>query len=195
MTLVLALAGCGEYDFARDGDPNDLGDTAIGVPHQGEARLTCVTNYDGVMPWLKSPLWYATDPPEDDAGALWSDADFDDTSWEVLAGLPDREVGPTGHDVFYRSNFWLDEVVGVTTVNFRGNDGMWLYVNGSAVGHWGGAWREEGCVNVANGCGVTSEAPPADITPFLRAGHNHVAVMLTNGPPDYSLDVNAHCIR
>lgn len=189
---MLLVPGCSEYGLGDDADPVDYDP---GVPAEGEAQLTCMTSYDGVMPWRKSELWYGDEPPVDASGALWSDDDFDDSAWEVLAGLPDRGGDTTNHDVFYRSNFWLDAVEGATTINFKGNDGMWLVVNEVLVGHWGGEWREDGCVNVESGCGVNYDEPPADVTDLFRVGHNHIAVMLTNGPPGYSLDINAHCIR
>ncbi|MDP6931309.1 MAG: hypothetical protein QGG40_00265 [Myxococcota bacterium] len=82
-----------------------------------------------------------------------------------------------------------------TELYFVGSDGIWLYVNGTYLGHWGGEWREGGCINVPEGCSVNYEVAPIDITDYLQAGSNVVAVMLTNGPTGYYLEMDATCVE
>jgi len=174
---------------------NDPDEAEVPVALANQVRLPCNDDYSDTMPWRKSPIWYDAAAPTDLAGLDWLEPAFDDGAWDLLGGLPDEDWSTEDHDVFYRATFWLDEVVGKTDIEFVGNDGVWLYVNGAFVGHWGGEWRAGGCINEPVNCGLNYDAPPVDVTSFLHAGENVVAVMLTNGPTGYYLEINATCVE
>lgn len=206
---LLSLAGCSEYDFSSEDRPIEGPPPPITEPvppetteattvetHTGSRPMTlpCDDSYSENMPWLRTDVWTDAQAPSDTAGLPWYEVDFDDTLWMDLEGLPDEDWSTTDHDLFYRATFWLDSV-GDTEIEFVGNDGVWLYANGSFVGHWGGDWREGGCINEPVNCGENSFAPPVDVTDFLVEGNNVLAVMLTNGPTGYYLEINATCVE
>lgn len=173
---------------------DDPDEPEVRVPLSNETWLPCDDAYSDTMPWKESGLWYGDTQPTDTAGRPWTASAFDDSGWDVLDGLPDAALGTEYHDVFYRAVFSLEAVEGTTEVEFQGNDGVWLYVNETYVGHWGGEWRQGGCINDTTGdCSVNYEVPPIDVTPWLVPGPNLFAVMLTNGPSGYWLDIRATC--
>lgn len=159
--------------------------------------LDCTDDWSVALPWVRSPVWTDPAPPVDADGDAYYDDAFDvPADWLAVGVLPDEDPVPEFHDLYYRATFHLDAVVGTTEIGFVGNDGVWLYANGWFLGHWGSAWREGGCINVDDGsCGVNTNAPPADLTPFLQPGENTLAVMLTNGPTGYYLDIDANCVE
>lgn len=174
-------------------DPTPPGTTTEPVV----VTLSCTDDWSDTLPWVRSPIWTAAEVPVDADGDHYYDAGFEvPPDWLAVGALPDEDPVPENHDLFYRATFNLDAVVGATDISFIGNDGVWLYANGWFLGHWGSAWRQGGCINVDDGsCTVNTDAPPADLTPFLRAGTNTLAVMLTNGPTGYYLDIDANCVE
>lgn len=181
----------GTVEIASDDPDTPVADVAL----SNQTWMTCDDSYNATLPWKTSGIWTDVVAPMDDEGRYWYDPEFDDASWSLLGGMPDQQDDIADNDIFYRATFNLDRVVGTTQITFVGNDGVWLYVNGSHVGHWGGGWRQAGCVNVPEGCGTNYDAPPVDITPWLQAGRNTFAVMLSNGPTGYYLDIQAECVK
>jgi hypothetical protein len=198
MKVLAMLVSCSEYDVGQKvpHGPASESSTSSTTPLVGLPVLVCNDEYSETMPWVKSPNWYESTQPADADDRMWYESDFDTPSdWLALEGLPDQDLIAEDNDVFYRAEFELTGVVGTTEIEFIGNDGVWLYVNDWFVGHWGGEWREGGCINVDEGCSINYAAPPTDVTPLLQAGRNVIAVMLTNGPAEYSLDIHATCVE
>ena len=110
--------------------------------------------------WRASKLVKAGRQLRDKAGHYWYEASFDDQKWDLIH-LPDDDS--FGQKVYrsrlYRSHFWLNnpaESVNVVLSNtqaeisrqnseeaefynliFSSDDGIWIYVNGKFLGHWG----------------------------------------------------------
>ena len=132
-------------------------------------------------PWKGSQPWNgAFEGPIDGLGRPWHDPEFDDSSWTQLA-VPDSDTIPTSRDRFYRASFALAEVPSTFPVWFASDDGIWLYVNGTFVGHWGGGWRGGGCVNERVYCITPVTVEPQDIAAYLHLGINTIAAMVSNG--------------
>jgi endonuclease YncB( thermonuclease family) len=140
----------------------------------------------GLVP---SATWKASTPwpgdfsgPRDPSGRIWHALNFDDASWQNIS-LPDNDSFPGGTDRFYRATFNLDSLPQELKVFFASDDGIWLYVNGNFLGHWGADWRDFGCVNNPLGrCGTTVSVAPVSIpSTFLNAGKNVLAVRVSNG--------------
>jgi hypothetical protein len=137
----------------------------------------------------------------------WYRPDYDDSLWQLVQ-LPDENSfgNKTPYERLYRSRFVLadpKESVKVTmspsptsvdatptsqeseavNVIFASDDGIWIYVNGDLLGHWGGRSKEGGCVNDPfRRCGVDRTIPPVAVPEsFLRPGENVLAVKVHNG--------------
>lgn len=78
-------------------------------------------------------------------------------------------------------------------MDLQSDDGLWLWVNGVAVGHWGGAWQEEGCVNDEARCSVTNTVAPVEVTDLLVAGDNLVAARVSNAVDASYFQLHARC--
>ncbi len=70
------------------------------------------------------------------------------------------------------------------TVSFCSNDGIWVYVNGSFIGHWGGNCHTDGCTNgptCAQGCNNNLTVPEWNISNSVSPGTNVISVHISNG--------------
>jgi len=138
---------------------------------------------DTAAEWRASPVTKQKHL-RDRAKRFWYAPDFNDSDWEEIE-LPDNNE--FGEDVkrqrYYRSRFWLREPSEALSVVFSSDDGIWIYVNGHLLGHWGARENEAGCVNdPLERCGINGTVPPVPIPPeFLHPGENVVAVKVNNG--------------
>ncbi len=140
--------------------------------------------------WRRSPTWDDDfEGPVDGSGARWWMPEFDDTSWAITA-TPDENSIPERNDRFYRGYFHVDNPQTFGLLEVASDDGLWLYVNGAFMGHWGGEWRQEGCVNSPHFCSVREEVPPITVNSALHSGTNVVAVRVSNGPGLSSFNVS-----
>lgn len=203
-------AGCTEYGLEKSvgdadapgedtGDPPAV-DTATDDPPgedtgSGEATVDPVPceqlELDAVEWWGSQPFGEAADPT-DGSGAPWYTPGFDRTGWSTVA-LPDSGHTPAGQDRAYRGSFTLAAVPDAVFIDVQSDDGLWLYVNGAAVGHWGGGWQEEGCVNDEAACLVTNVVDPVEVTPYLQAGENLVAARVSNAVENSFFQLHALC--
>ncbi|MCA9299663.1 MAG: hypothetical protein KDA28_11385, partial [Phycisphaerales bacterium] len=73
------------------------------------------------------------------------------------------------------------------------DDGLWVWVNGTYVGNWGGAWQEEGCVNENAECLVTIQVDPIDVTDLLVVGTNTLAARVSNPVANAYFEILPEC--
>ena len=162
--------------------------------------------------WLASEVMKKTGDLHDRQGNNWFDAEFDDSKWQQIALPDDDSFGNKVHcSRLYRSRFNLakpTENVDVTLSNsvlpntdyrssqetesltlvFASDDGIWIYINGNFLGHWGAPEKRGGCVNdPLNRCGENGVVPPVLIPDsFLHGGENVIAVKVHNGQCCYN---------
>ena len=137
--------------------------------------------------------WKASNPASDCEGTVgWLDPEFDDSSWSTLS-LPDEGAWECDEcDRFYRGYLNVTDLDHIVTLGFGSDDGLWLYVNGFSIGHWGGDCHQEGCVNNPYGRCLTSESvDPIVINDYLDIGTNVVAVHVSDYLMDEYLSVEA----
>ncbi|MBU2552797.1 MAG: hypothetical protein KKB20_30580, partial [Proteobacteria bacterium] len=130
----------------------------------------CLTASGG--PWRTTGNLTSCDGPIDSLGHSWFEADFDDGQW-VSIQLPDENWGCSNCDRFYRYAFDMQDVPDSVFLSVSSDNGLWLYVNGHSMGHWGGGCHEDGCTN--RDCTWSESVQPLDITSFLHIGQNLIA--------------------
>jgi hypothetical protein len=142
--------------------------------------------------WRASPVFTHEVDPTDNAGAIFYEDGFDDGLW-VDVSLPDSQTIPEGNDRAYRGVLELDVLPPELTLEPQSDDGIWLYVNGAFIGHWGGDWQTEGCVNEDANCTDTAIVPPQAVVEHLVVGTNLVAARVSNPLVDSFFDVGVAC--
>lgn len=116
--------------------------------------------------------------PTDSHGDPWFDPAFDDSAWSPIS-LPASGGVPSSRDRFFRGTFMLDAKADAV-LTFDTDDGLWVYVNGTYKGHWGGACHAGGCVgHPPSSCG--SARVYVDVSDDLIPGENVIAFHLSNG--------------
>lgn len=143
--------------------------------------------------WQASGAYPENVDPSDFDGVYFYEAGFDDAGWFDVV-LPDAGSIPEATDQAYRAVFSLPALDADLLVTPQSDDGIWLYVNGDFVGHWGGGWQEEGCVNEAANCTDTSVVQPVSIGDLLEAGPNVVAARVSNPLVDSFFDLTPACV-
>ncbi len=143
-----------------------------------------------------SLTWKASQPivdcegPIDNQGIPWFELTFDDSGWQNIS-LPDFNTwGCDFCDRYYRGYLTLSQNFGKITISFASDDGLWFYINGNFINHWGGACHESGCVNNPYRCGVSTGVDPLDITSFLHGGTNLIAVHVSDAGADDIFNFN-----
>ena len=196
IALGVLVAGCSDYGIGNkpvEGTPGaDSGDLTVAPPDSDLPEPIC-PQLDLAWAWTGSPAILVEADPVDGAGAPFWDPAYVETGW-TPAPLPDRSAA-TGADRAYRATFKLDAIPGAVQVDLQSDDGIWLWVNGAPIGHWGGAWQEEGCVNEDADCLVTVDVPPVDLTPWLAVGPNTIAGRVSNPVANGFFDVIPSCVE
>lgn len=146
--------------------------------HTGRPDPSCADTELPVFEWLASAPFPGFDDPVDGAGLPFHDPDAAMTGWTPVA-TPDRGV-PVGNDRAYRAEFVLDELPVDLSLDLQSDDGITVWLNGVEVGHWGGDWQEEGCVNDRAQCVVTTSVPAFEVTPLAQVGVNVLAARVSN---------------
>lgn len=141
--------------------------------------------------WGSQPFDEAADPT-DDSGVPWYSTSFDMVGWSTVS-LPDSGHCPAGNDRVYRAWFSVPDLDHRYTFRLQSDDGIWVYINGSYVGHWGGEWQEEGCVNDDASCSEAVDVDPVNITDYLVAGDNLVAIRVSNAINNHYFDLQYEC--
>jgi hypothetical protein len=147
------------------------------------ARVFSLTAVPETTPvgWSASPIWTGdmSGPVDGLAHPWWSPA-FDDTTWASI-GLPDQRTDNNADDRYYRGHFTSDGKTAYT-LHLASDDGLSLWLNGTLVGTWGGAWRQGGCVNEPTQCPQGNTSVPDQPLPsaLIHAGDNVIAVDVWN---------------
>ena len=171
------------------------------VSHRGEPASTSTTD-TGTPPscegidlswsWLASAPFMEEADPSDASGLLFHDPDFAALGWSAVA-IPDRAI-PPGSDRVYRTQLDLPQIPPLLSVSLQSDDGIWVWVNGVEVAHYGGDWQQEGCVNENADCLVTEEIPDLDLTPYLSLGPNLIAARVSNAIENSYFELIPDCI-
>lgn len=204
--IASALAlGCSDYSVGDKADAADLPapttpepvpapqpDT-IGVRDSATAPATCADVDLTGWAWIASAP-FATEPDLlDAAGVPFHDPGFDAAGWTAVT-LPDRNT-PIGFDRAFRAQFELPVLPPGATLDLQSDDGLWIWLNGASVGHWGGAFQQEGCVNENAECIVTTTVPAVDVTALLVVGTNTIAGRVSNPVQNSWFEVTATCVE
>ncbi len=183
-------------DTASTGGPENLPpeDTAAEEePTPDTALLADCTGVDfGTWQWWGSQPFDTEAAPTDGSGNDFYDTAYSMSGWSTIA-MPERNV-PTGYDKAFLAWFELADVPPDMTLTVASDDGLWLWVNGQSVGHWGGDWQEEGCVNEGGSCDVMVDVDPIDVTEFLVPGWNVIAARVSNPVVGSWFDLSAACV-
>ena len=207
--LLLLLVGCSDQhlmalpngnvtvideDPVDEPEPDPVDDLDPTPDPDEEPGDSCDTWLGPEWSWTASEPFWDMDAPADDAGlSFWTEG-FDAAGWTGVV-LPDTGPIPQGSDRAYRAVVPFTEMPpGRLKLSLESDDGLWLWVNGTFVGHWGGEWQEEGCVNENAGCLDSVDVPDQDITDFLVAGENLVAARVSNPVMDAWFELDAHCV-
>lgn len=199
--MYLLFIACSDYNFIPEADaPEPVGD--VDAPSDDWTD----TGFDDPTPdtdpdcaqfpqdwtWQASDtIWDEADPTDADGLPFWEPQYAD--SFTSIA-LPDAHQVPAGADRAYRSTFTLDAVPVAVEVDLQSDDGVWLWVNGALIGHWGGDFQEEGCVNDQANCLEFVVIEPVDITEWLSEGDNLVAARVSNAVEGSWFDLVPACI-
>ncbi len=146
--------------------------TPVVVPPLGGVEVS--------ITWRASSVRRDCAGPRDSSGRFWYDPAFDANGWSAIT-LPDIQYQTEASDRFYRGVFTLFSLPQTGAVTVASDDALWLYVNGTQVGHWGGECYSAGCVNNPLGvCAINRVVPPIDITRLLVLSRNVIAAHVTD---------------
>lgn len=150
----------------------------VEVAEQGTLLL------DAAAQWLGSEVVKSRRDYKDGSGRSWYEVDFNDRSWSPIDLPDDNSFGEqTSRSRLYRSRFHLEDPNETLQLIFSSDDGIWIYINGRFLGHWGADEDDGGCVNdPLNRCGENGIVPPVTIpSALLHPGENLIAVKVNNG--------------
>lgn len=156
----------------------ELGGAGAGPRSTG--RLTL----DAAARWRASWVMKEGEKLQDPWKRPWYAPDFDDRDWEEIELPDDDSFGDEiKHKRHYRTRFYVERPTESLSLVFSSDDGIWIYVNGRFLGHWGARENKGGCVNDSlERCGINGTVPPVPIPEsFLREGENIIAVKVNNG--------------
>lgn len=150
----------------------------------GEVRSRGTLSLEAAAGWRASPVLKEKAKLADGARRAWFHPEFDDSAWEEIE-LPDDDAfsDDVKHARYYRSRFRIDDPTVALSAVFSSDDGIWIYVNGIFLGHWGARENQPGCVNdPLERCGLNGTVPPVEVPRvLLRQGENVIAVKVNNG--------------
>src|SRR3990172_2006144 len=110
--------------------------------------------------------------PVDSLGRPWYDTLFAEVGWTSVT-LP-NSWGGGNNDRYFRRQFYIQTIGPTDSVYFQSDDGLWLYSNGTFVGHWGGNCHADGCVNVG-ACNANYTVSPIPMSTIFHGGTNWIA--------------------
>lgn len=143
--------------------------------------------------WWASQGFTDEADPTDESGRPFYEPDAYMVGWHTIV-MPVVDI-PPGHDMAFRAHFTIENLPPALFLSMQSDDGIWFWVNGTEVGHWGGDWQEEGCVNENAECTETTTVPPQDITDLLVPGDNVVAARVSNPVMNAWFEVLTECVE
>lgn len=179
-------------DTGTETTPVDTDPTGTGTDTVTE-EVDCTGVDFGAWSWWGSQPIAEEADPEDAAGHAFWDPAYDMVGWSTVV-LPEHNI-PVGADRAYLAHFSLPTVPENVSFDLASDDGLWLWLNGTFVGHWGGEWQEEGCVNDDAGCVITVSVAAVDVTASVLPGDNVIAARVSNPVMDAWFDVQARCVE
>jgi hypothetical protein len=180
-----------ETDSDSD-SPDDTDDTDVVDPPDREDLVDCAAQGLTTAQWWGSQPFATAPDPVDSQNRPFHGVAFDVAGWSTVA-LPDQGHVPPGNDRVYRTLLTLNATGPTVYLDLQSDDGLWVWVNGAAVGHWGGDWQQEGCVNNDAACAEGEIVPPLDFTALLHPGDNVLAVRISNPVLGAYMGVTARC--
>lgn len=109
----------------------------------------------------------------------WTGAGYNDDSWQAVS-LPDSGWNCDNCYRRYRGTFDLNNLSRTIKAYVESDDGLWLYVNGAYLGHWGAKPGEMRCVNHFFGCDVNDSVHDLALT-NLQQGKNVISAVVYDG--------------
>lgn len=199
--LPLLVVACSDYQLDHKGEaaptdtapaPRTLTDGATASDTAPPAPAADCTSFDAIDWRWSTGAPFATQPdPVDALGQPFWSPDFD-LAGLIPVALPHTDI-PVGQDRVYVARFDLVEIPPHVALNLQSDDGIRVWVNGVAVGDWGGDWQQEGCVNENANCVVTTTVPPVAVTSLLQVGTNHVAARVSNPVANAWFEILPEC--
>lgn len=172
-----------------DSEPGDSGEPIDESPPEDIDTGTPSTPDDDPRPCSDADpatwQWYGSMPfsteadPTDSNGVVFYDPSYTMRDFSTVS-MPDEGHTPSGYDKVYLAWFDVPDLDHKILISPQSDDGLWLYLNGEYVGHWGGDWQEEGCVNDDAGCLETMTVAPINVTDHLKVGTNFIATRVSN---------------
>ncbi|MBU4421840.1 hypothetical protein L6259_04205 [Candidatus Parcubacteria bacterium] len=168
----------------------------IGISNNGMMQFLTTSSYlpdsdsdsnsdlDGnslpIISWKASSLSTSNDLDDIE----WTKIIYNDNYWKDI-NLPDSDWNCNDCYKKYRGTFELSSVPSDLKIHFASDDGIWLYVNGKYIGHWGSDnFRDLKCANGPH-C-ATNENVADIILSNLVFGTNIIsAVVLDSGLGEY----------
>ena len=139
------------------------------------------TTFGQAIEWLGSQIFtdFPYKPSEDATFYKWYETSYDDNSWTIVK-LPDEKWNCNECDRYYRGYFEID-AIDLNNINyylsFESDDGIWIYLNGQYIGHWGGDTHQSKCVNR---CNNKDRVDPIYVNSQLTTGENVVAIHVSD---------------
>lgn len=161
----------------------------IGISNNGILRYVVASNEDAstksdsAVHGLQGIAWKALSPENflniDSTG--WTATDFSENGWQDIA-LPNKNGwGCDNCYRRYRGTFYLDGVNNSAKVSLTSDDGIWVYVNGRYLGHWGGdSSNPLLCVNSVS-CFKSQTVGDLAVGGYLKQGKNVISAIVYDG--------------
>jgi hypothetical protein len=125
-------------------------------------------------------------PFPDSTGNEWNSNDYISSEWKFLGkynSLMLENWGCDNCDKFLKGTFRISEddyAENAFYTEYAGNDGIWMYVNGNLLGHYGGEVHQSGNVNL-NPDGTMDKLPKVKIPKeYMKQGENIIKIHATD---------------
>lgn len=166
----------------------------IGLSNNGVKQFASGANYVSPPANPPQPVW-----PAGDTGALpavawktlstensfsiydisWTNTSYADNGFQDIS-LPNSGWNCNNCYRRYRGTFDLNDLSRTIKAYVESDDGVWLYVNGAFLGHWGASTGQLRCVNHFFGCELNDSVNDIALTNLIR-GKNVISAVVYDG--------------